>query len=423
MSDQPSIPRRRLLQTAGAAAALGWPMMGAIGQSATLPEYVASRAPIPDYEFDWGRNGRYDPASNFGTGNARFAFSTTNLELWLGYVDFETGVFLPEDGRAELIDTYAANATAFGNGPEWLDGDGPSEIVYTRYLPGEEPSPATAGLGRARMVNGSWQAGFFPDSIGRASPAGSLERGDTAPRIHYVASDKSGIYWRSMDAPDVERVMPIDEISKGNARRWVPGTRKVIFQGRPPGSTARLRDQVFTYDTDTGEVEQLTFDDVGKLGAYAWRAPEYGGEVLFLTMPQFRQQILIYRKIMGLDGVGRWTVIKTIGTPSQLPFVWSPEVFTHNGRTWIFFQLSASPKFWDLGIPTHIAMSGIDPLRQDLRMLTNDSTRPRVRLDPEHFITARGPMIYYTRIIPQTSTRPAANDGVWFVDTRLGPPR
>jgi hypothetical protein len=68
-------------------------------------------------------------------------------------------------------------------------------------------------------------------------------------------------------------------------------------------------------------------------------------------------------------------------------------------------------------------MSGVDPLRQDFRMLTNDAGTPRVRIDPEYFITAQGPFIYYHRLVPETATRGPVNDGVWRVDTRLRPPR
>jgi hypothetical protein len=74
-------------------------------------------------------------------------------------------------------------------------------------------------------------------------------------------------------------------------------------------------------------------------------------------------------------------------------------------------------------VPNHLAISGVDPLRQDSRLLTNDTGTPRLRLDPEYFITAQGPFIYYTRLIPETATHLAINDGVWRVDTGLGPAR
>jgi hypothetical protein len=68
-------------------------------------------------------------------------------------------------------------------------------------------------------------------------------------------------------------------------------------------------------------------------------------------------------------------------------------------------------------------MTGIDPLRQDFRMLTNDTVNRRLRLDPEYFITAQGPFIYYLRFRLETPTTPAIGDGVWRVDTKLGPPQ
>jgi hypothetical protein len=44
-----------------------------------------------------------------------------------------------------------------------------------------------------------------------------------------------------------------------------------------------------------------------------------------------------------------------------------------------------------------------------------------VRRDPEYFITAKGPYIYYNRYLPETDSRPAISEGVFRVDTQLGP--
>ena len=73
-----------------------------------------------------------------------------------------------------------------------------------------------------------------------------------------------------------------------------------------------LRDQMYTYDTDSGELEQLTFNPQGVLGGMMWRAPEFKNEYVFFTMAKFRQQILVYRKLPGADKVLRWTIVKTI---------------------------------------------------------------------------------------------------------------
>ena len=65
---------------------------------------------------------------------------------------------------------------------------------------------------------------------------------------------------------------------------------------------------------------------------------------VFFTMASFRRQLLVYRKLPDANGVMRWTVIKSIDTPTALPYIWSPEAFVHNGRSYIFMQLSASSK-------------------------------------------------------------------------------
>jgi len=183
-------------------------------------------------------------------------------------------------------------------------------------------------------------------------------------------------------------------------------------------------DQIFTYDTDTGELEQLTDDPVGFVGAFMWNAPEYDNELVFMTTPSGRQSIKVFRKVKGFDGVLRWTVVKTVSTDPALglPFFFSPEPMVHNGRSYLVFQLSPDFKFYDKSVPTHIGISGILPRRNDLRVLTEGGPA-RLRLDPEYFITAKGPYIYYKRSIPETATSPPLNDGVWYVDTKLGPPR
>lgn len=386
------------------------------------PEVQVTTSNIPDYEFDTGRSGVFCQTCNFGAGNARLTYTDATGKTWVGQVDFNTGAFYPPDGRGVLLDSNSALVTHFGNGPEWVAGSGGSQIVFTRYPPGPPPGPNTAELAIAHMVNGSWVTESVPGSRTRVAPLGTLDPADSAPRIHYSSSsNNSKLYWRSLDSIGVETTVPTSR-TDGAARRWVPGTRKIIYQAQPPNSPDLLIDQIFMYDTDTGQREQLTFDAVGKVGAFAWRAPEYNNEIVFLTMALERGKLLVYRKSVGADNVARWIVVKTITGPPAAPYFWSPEAFVHNGRSYVFMQVSAFLSFADRSHPNQIAMSGIDPLRQDFRVLTSDQP-PRLRLDPEYFITAKGPLIYYNRAVPETTTHPAVNDGVWYVDTKLGPPK
>jgi hypothetical protein len=308
-----------------------------------------------------------------------------------------------------------------------------SQLVYTRFvngtgLPGDGTVNCTASspqIALATYSSSGWKPQVLPNSLNRITPDGTKDATDTDPRVNYVQGDKEALFWRKRSALSTEVEMPINDLTGGNSRRWVPGTRKIIFQGHL-ASDPQLLDQVWLFDTDTKKREQLTFDSVTKAGGFMWRAPEYGNEYVFFTMANFRQELWIYRKLKTPSGQMVWTVTKKVKAPAAagLPFFWSPEPFTHNGRSYIFTQVSPSNKFFDKSIPTHLAITSIDPLKADLRLLTNDTTKPRVRLDPEFFITAKGPFIYYNRLVPASSTYPdGINDGVWRVDTKLGPPK
>jgi len=107
--------------------------------------------------------------------------------------------------------------------------------------------------------------------------------------------------------------------------------------------------------------------------------------------------------------------------PAATPWVSSPEPFVHNGRSWVFFTLSANPDLHDLGAASLLAMTGIVPDTSGIRMLTPADAPARARRDPEYYITANGPYLYYNRYRPATATSPQASEGVFRVDTGLGP--
>ena len=110
-----------------------------------------------------------------------------------------------------------------------------------------------------------------------------------------------------------------------------------------------------------------------------------------------------------------------ITMPEATPYVSSPEPFVHNGKSWLGFTLSSDPNGRNFTQPSLVAIAGIVPGVEDLRLLTSADDPPRVRRDPEYFITAKGPYIYYNRYVPQTETTPPISEGVYRVDTGLGP--
>ena len=387
-----------------------------------IPEIQVSSYKIVDFEFDWGRDGVFCPTCNFEDGNARFIWSDRDYSLWLGYVDYYTGNFYPEDGKGVLIDNRAAFVTDWGNGPEWMFSSGPSQVVYTRYADEMRPGALSAGVAVAKQENGIWDGHHIFNAMRRQSPAATLDLDDPAPRINYQDFRKANVYWRTVNRPNSEELIPLSDQTGGGSRRWVPGTRKIIYTdwAEPNEGAIYPLTQVFLYNTDSGELEQLTFDQGLKFGAFMWRAPEFDNEFIFFTVTG-RTNLCVYRKLENEEGVLTWQEIKRIPTPTSIPYIWSPEPFVHNGRSWIFYTLSSSNWANDLTIPTHLAMTCIDPALESFRMLTNDPTKYRIRQDPEHFITANGPYIYYNRYIPKTETYPVISEGVWYVDTRLGP--
>jgi hypothetical protein len=392
-----------------------------------LPEIQVSRSEIVDFEFDWGRDGIHCPSCNEDDGNSRFVFTDREQNLWLGYVDPETGDFEPPDGRAVWLDDNAAFATDFGNGPEWMFSTGSSEIVYTKYEPGARQTTLSAAVALATpSTTGEWTAGLMPVGARSQSPSATLDLDDPSPRINYQDHRKENVYWLNVgdpEAPGTPTLLPIAEQTGGGSRRWVPGRRALVFSGSAaPDASGTVYQQVFFYDTDSGELEQLTFDATTKWGAFMWRAPEFDDEYVFFTVAD-RTQIRVYRLLSDDDGAPTWTEVVAIDAPPTLPYIWSPEPFVYNGKSYIFMQISSNPQASDFGTPTQIALTGVEPELPSFRMLTNDSSVRRVRMDPEFFVTEEGAFIYYNRYVPPTADTPmVVNDGVWRVDTRLGPP-
>lgn len=382
----------------------------------TLPEVRVTPAAIIDFEFDWGRDGVYCPDCNFGDGNNRLTFTDHTHNLWIAHVDPVTGDFVPATGLGQHLDTGAAFAKNFGNGPEWVFAGAGSMITYTKYYPGEPENFFAGSIGLAAQTADGWTAQVVENGREKQSPMGTLDIGDAKPRLSYQALGK--VYWRFIGEPHTEIQVQLGNKGGGSSRRWVDGTPLLIYtSGAEPNDEGVSYQQVYTYDTETGVTEQLTFDEIDKNGAFMWKAPEFDDDWVFFTI-YGRTDLAVYRQIQGSS---TWSLINVIPMPSEVPYIWSPEVFVYKGRSWIFTQVSASSAAIDFSAANHIAMTGIDPEQPNFRMLTNNFEVKRVRSDPEYYITENGPYIYYNRYVPKTETDPGLNDGVWRVDTYLGP--
>lgn len=401
-------------------------LAGTAMAQALPPEVQVGTREIKDFEFDSARDGVYCAACNGGAGNSRLAYIDSNHQLWVGRVNPGNGNFNPPDGKDVLVDTNATTATEIGNGPEWVDSGLGSQLVYTRWTDGKPRQAQYLQLGLAYMSGGSWMAGPIERSKGRVLPVGTDDPDGPYPFLHFqnfsTPSQPTRLYWRGMYPDSTEMAIPMLSQKANITRRWVPHTLDIILTAQEnavvPMAAGGSTRQVFLYHAATGTLEQLTFDDVNKFWAFMWPAPEFDNEQVFVVMVG-GDRLRIYRKLDNGNGPA-WTVVKTINMPDDMPYVTSPEPFVYRDRSWISFTLSADPTGKDFSLPSLIAISGIVPGVDSLRILTSGDGPARVRRDPEYFITANGPYIYYNRYIPQPGSSRPISEGVFRVDTQLG---
>lgn len=414
---------------AGLALALviGALLTGEHAQAQALPvEERMSPAIVADFEFDWGRDGVYCAECNFGAGNAQVSFIDRRGQLWVGAIDPDSGIFLPPTLRGTLVDTRVPFLTDYGNGATWMVSARGSELVYSRYLDGLPETPENAIVTIAQMQGGVWTSAPVPDCEGCIVPKGTFFPSDATPRMTYGKAGRYTVYARDAQFPSPELRIPFIDPYQGLSLRWVDGTRDVIFAApAPPDEHGVAYTQIFRYDTEQilGQPEQLTFDPSFKRMAFMWRAPEFKGAMVFFTVAE-GNRMDFYRLMPDEQGELRWTRYHSLDGPPGMPYIGgSPEAFTYNGRSWIIIALRSNPEWNDFTKPTQLAITGIDPEVPSFRLLTNDTTQPRWRSDPEYFITSGGAYVYYTRNVPATPTRIPLHQGIWRMDLGLGPPQ
>lgn len=403
-----------------------------------FPEVNVSPDDFGDTEYDSARDGIYCSTCNFGEGNSRFNWTDPLGHLWLGHINWETGALQPRNGKAEIVDSHAAFWSAFGNGPEWAFSQQGSQLVYTRYVPGMPRTPAYAGAAMATMVDGVWTAGFLPGAI---APTGTPGAGNTIlPEASQGGLDPVALvlYLNLAIPPQMftEQVVltgaspnltPFGSFANGISERWVPGTHQLLFLGyAPPDANGVVYQQVFWYDMDTNAVAQLTTDSTNKDNCFMFQAPEFNDTYVFYTVAN-NATIDVYEQT-GFDNSGapQFQLINQISSPDPLyPSITSTEPFincTPACRTYIFMALPAVENKNPSMVPSGLAVTNIDPANPFFEELTNSSSPVRRRVDPEYFITAKGPFLYYNRVIPATSTTPAKSEGEFFIDMLLGAP-
>jgi hypothetical protein len=360
----------------------------------------------------------------FSQSRGQFTWVDSTGSLWVASVDRNTGQFKPLNGKGVLIDAAAmtsANLQITYNGPEWISMAKIDQIVYTKFLPNQPRSAATARLALAAQDNtGAWSITNLSPLQARMGPYASLDAGDTSARISYIGQNLVH-YWRNVGSASSEAIIP-GLLPSEKSVRFVSGARALIYSNPAAGGIQ----QVFQFGLDTQALEQLTFDGAPKdlqTVPWMWQAPEFGNDFVFQTVANYNE-LRVYRKVPDASGgPPQWQTIYTATLPTGAKFA-SQEPFTYNGRSYIFAAVTTSPYTY----PTAIWISNIDATNPRFYKVSDDSLL-RARIDPEVFITANGPLIYYNRFNPSKSTDPknpfcsACSEGVFRANPGLPAPR
>ena len=419
--------------------------------ASAFAEVQVSTVSFNDIEFDWGRDGVYCAACNFGQGNARFNWTDTNGNLWVGHLDPATGAFTPQEGNNELADTSAFYYAAFGNGPEWAfstqNSQVVSQLVYTRYIPGGTATSANAGAAFATPVAGGWTASFFPGAIGvtagggvinTVNPSASQCLADSVALTEFNdLANPQGVYWEPTlsTAGTMPTLMPFGAyattISGGKpAIRSIPCTRNLVFVGAaPPDVSGNVYQQVFWYNIDSQIVQQLTVEAHNHSEAFMFQAPEFGDSFVLLTISD-NLNIEIYKQTgTGSNGAPTLQLVNQIASPDPAEqYIIGTEPFIHCNpacQSYVILKLESTVSTRNnlATVPNGVAVTNIDPANSIFKILVPQGATPTIqRMDLEYYITANGPYLYYDRNVISSGTTQFKPLGRFYVDMQLGPP-
>jgi hypothetical protein len=415
----------------------------------TYAEVQVSPGNLGDIEFDWGRDGVYCAACNFGQGNARFNWTDSSGNLWVGHVDPNTGAFTPPAGDNELVDTTAAFYGVFGNSPEWAfstqNGQVVSQLVYTRYTPGTSATSNNAAAAFATPVAGGWAANFFPgvlpvSSGGNAAtfdPLASQCNGDpSALAYFYDSAAPQDIFWEPVTTTPgtAPTLTPFGAYSASTSAgkpgaRWVPCTRQLTFVGSAqPNASGTVYQQVFWYDTDTNVVQQLTVDATQHAEVFMFQAPEFNDAYVFYTIVN-SLEIDIYEQSGVLsNGAPTFQLVNRItSTDPAEPYIAGTEPFincTPVCQSYILMRLqSIVPGAISPNVPNGVAVTNINPAQPIFKVLATQASTPTIqRMDLEYYITPNGPYLYYDRNTINSATTQFQYGGRYYIDMQLGAP-
>jgi hypothetical protein len=421
----------------------------------TYVEQPVSPTVIGEIQFDGARDGLYCASCNFGAGNARLAWIDRLNNLWVSGVDPVTGAFDPITGQGSgtPVDTTAYYWSDLGSGPQWAfstpprapGGDPVSQLVYTRYAPGTPDEYDYSGAALATQTGAStWDTGFFPGAYAAHTnntllPQPSQCQTDAgATAIFETLGDPGNPGQRefiesvSMAPGTAPTQVPFGAGGAVASDHWVPCTAWLTFE-QTVVTGAQSFQQVYWYDRSTQAVQQLTFDAVSKQGTQLFRAPDYGGNYVLITVAA-DNTLQIYEQLNGAtysSGAPVMTLLADVSSPDPAePYLIDPQAFIHctaqapTCQTYLLVGLGTSPNSAKtVTEPNGLALMSLDPTNQGFAILAARSTPAVQRLNPAYFITSQyGPVVMYERVQTLSATQPYQEQGIYQINLQLGVP-
>jgi hypothetical protein len=297
------------------------------------------------------------------------------------------------DGRIDTPDcagtvvarqtTLSAPGLPFRAGPEWAKSARGTEIYFTKL-----DRSGAISMARARF-DGRWRVTDLPETANRGLALTSADPGDPEPRLMYLHTPSTGQYdlrWREASRPETEGPVPASvDPGVGAVPRWVPGSRALSLTAPGAGGV----DQAALFHVDNGTLQWLTADAGNKTEAWIWSAPELGGAAALMVVVDG-----CCLRFYGDDGSGAFVPMRELRASdfSRRPFIYSPEVLVHEGRSHVVMQLSqqrvAPSEIW-------LAAPLAEPFAAPVQ-ISDPALRGVARSEPEWMVTSEGVFVYIT---------------------------
>jgi hypothetical protein len=312
------------------------------------------------------------------------AIYQTRDQIWLANLDPTTGKFVSRDGKDIRLDSGAAALRETFNGPEFGVDKSGWWVFYTKAHRGD------LQIWRTRLEGNRSKP--QPLTSGRRHQSALVSRNPEADSVRLLmlqgTLDKGTILWVDADQPDKEIAVG-DWEKLVNSPRWIDDEEGFVFSHRE-GSD---RGQLAMFDFKSGKTETLTNDNGDKTYPFAWKAPEFGGEILLLALVDAKA-VGVYRAAQGKY----WERIATLTPPPEARhrYIGSPEPFAAGGRSYVSLVIKSEDVRSRTFNDAEVWIFGIDDNPGSrIAFRCDDGEYPLMRFDPETYVGSDEVFIYY----------------------------